>query len=70
MGRKITIVDLVHSAKAYIQSVVDRVEVDEDIVRTYGSKSTLERVIAGRAAHPAGVRNFARKWGARRDSNS
>ena len=33
--------------KAYIQSVVDCVEVDDDIVRIYGSKSTLEQVIAG-----------------------
>ena len=33
--------------KAYIQSIVDRVEVDDDLVRIIGDKSTLEQAIAG-----------------------
>ena len=55
--------------KAYIQSVVDRVEVDDEVIRIYGSKATLEQVIAGKAARGVGVRNFARKWRAQRESN-
>ncbi|WP_192643174.1 recombinase family protein [Bosea sp. OAE506] len=55
--------------KAYIQSVVDRVEVDDDIVRIIGDKATLEQAIAGSATRNLGVRSFERKWRARHDSN-
>lgn len=55
--------------KAYIQSVVDRIEVDDDLVRIIGDKSTLEQAIAGNAARNLGVRSFERKWRARHDSN-
>ena len=55
--------------KAYIQSVVDRIEVDDDLVRIIGDKSTLEQAIAGNAARNLGVRSFERKWRARKDSN-
>lgn len=48
--------------KAYIQSVVDRVEVDDDLVRIIGDKTTLEQAIAGNAARNLGVRSFERKW--------
>ncbi|MCP4565388.1 MAG: hypothetical protein GY873_17215 [Bosea sp.] len=56
--------------KAYIQSVVDRVEVDDDLIRIIGDKATLEQAIAGTAARNLGVRSFERKWRARKDSNS
>ena len=55
--------------KAYIRSVVDRVEVDDDLVRIIGDKTTLEQAIAGNAARNLGVRSFERKWRARKDSN-
>ena len=55
--------------KAYIQSVVDRIEVDDRVIRILGSKATLEQASAGRAVGSAGVRSFERKWRARRDSN-
>jgi hypothetical protein len=56
--------------KAYIQSVVDRIEVDDSVIRILGNKATLEQAIAGRAVGSAGVRSFERKWRAQRDSNS
>ncbi len=55
--------------KAYIQSVVDRIEVDDNVVRIIGDKATLEHAVAGRAIGSAGVRSFERKWRARKDSN-
>src|SRR5262245_51727300 len=56
--------------KAYIQSVVDRIEVDDHAIRIIGDKATLEQVVAGSAKNGLGVRSFVRKWRARRDSNS
>jgi len=56
--------------KAYIQSVVDRIEVDDSVIRILGSKATLEHAVAGRTVGSAGVRSFERKWRAQRDSNS
>ena len=55
--------------KAYIQSVVDRIEVDDGVIRILGSKATLEQAIAGRAATSVGVRSFERKWRPGRESN-
>jgi site-specific DNA recombinase len=56
--------------KAYIQSVVDRIEVDDHAIRIIGDKATLEQAIAGSSGSGIGVRSFVRKWRARRDSNS
>ena len=55
--------------KAYIQAVVDRVEVDDHAIRIIGDKATLEQVVAGQASTAAGVRSFVRKWRTRHDSN-
>jgi site-specific DNA recombinase len=56
--------------KAYLQSVIAYVEVDDDCVRIMGEKATLAAVIAGQETQSNKVRGFARKWRARRDSNS
>lgn len=56
--------------KAYIKSVVDRIEVDDHAIRIIGEQATLEQVIAGDQNAGPNVRSFARKWRARRDSNS
>ena len=56
--------------KAYILSVVDRIEVDDGVVRIIGDKATLEQAIAGKAVAAGGVRRCVPKWRARRDSNS
>jgi site-specific DNA recombinase len=55
--------------KAYINSVVDRIEVDDHAIRIIGDKASLEQIIAG-SAKGAVVRSHVRKWRARRDSNS
>ena len=52
--------------RTYLRSIVDHIEVADDTVRIVGDKAALEQVIAGKSA----VRSFARKWRARRDSNS
>ncbi|MBR2120131.1 MAG: recombinase family protein [Afipia sp.] len=56
--------------KAYIKSVVDRVEVDDHAIRIVGDRATLEQAMAGDQNANPNVRSFVRKWRARRDSNS
>ena len=57
--------------RAYIRSVIDQVEVDDDEIRIWGRKGVLERLVAASGGgSPAGVPSFVRKWRARRDSNS
>jgi site-specific DNA recombinase len=55
--------------KAYIRSVVERVEVDDRAIRIVGDRATLEQAIAGGQNANPGVRSFVRKWRARNDSN-
>jgi site-specific DNA recombinase len=56
--------------RAYIRSVVDQVEVDDEKIRIFGKRNVLERLVMGGGAAPVGVPSFVRKWRARRDSNS
>ncbi len=56
--------------KAFLQSVISQIEVDDHKVRIIGDKATLAAVIAGRQSGQGQVRGFVRKWRARRDSNS
>ena len=55
--------------KAYLRSVIDRIEVDDDVVRIVGDKTTLEQAIDGKSSAASGVRSFARKWYAQGESN-
>ena len=48
--------------KAYIQSVIDRVEVDDNVIRIVGDKATLEQALAGRSIASVGVRRCGPKW--------
>jgi hypothetical protein len=48
--------------KAYIQSVVDRIEVDNHLIRIIGDKSTLEYAVSGAVSTSAGVRRSVPKW--------
>ena len=48
--------------KAYIRSMADRIEVDDNIIRIVGSKSTLAQSIAGREMAHSGVRTCEAKW--------
>jgi site-specific DNA recombinase len=53
--------------RAYIRSVIDQVEVDDDEIRIWGRKSVLERLVAASGGGPVGVPSFVRKWRARQD---
>jgi site-specific DNA recombinase len=58
--------------KAWLQSIVDRIEVDADTVRIVGDKANLEQVIAAAntgALQEPGVRSSVRKWRDLRESN-
>ena len=56
--------------KAYLQSLIDVVEVDDHQIRIRGSKDVLERaILAGKAAGESGSQ-MSTRWRARRDSNS
>jgi DNA invertase Pin-like site-specific DNA recombinase len=55
--------------RAYIRSVIDQVEVDDTEIRIIGRKTTLERLVMGGGAAPAGVPSFVRNWYAGGDSN-
>src|SRR5262249_33363931 len=56
--------------KAYLQSLIDVVEVDDHLIRIKGNKDVLERaVMAGHALGEPGSQ-MSTKWRARRDSNS
>ncbi len=48
--------------KAYLRSVISRIEVDDKTVRIIGEKASLVDVIAGRQTHAGNVRGFVRKW--------
>ncbi|TXN00562.1 hypothetical protein FV242_21455, partial [Methylobacterium sp. WL64] len=56
--------------KAWLQAIVDRIEVDDSVIRIVGDRSSLEQAVAMNqtGAMPV-VRSFGRKWRARKDSN-
>jgi site-specific DNA recombinase len=56
--------------KAFLQSIISQIEVDDNKVRIVGEKASLAAVIAGRQTGQDQVRGFVRKWRARRDSNA
>jgi hypothetical protein len=55
--------------KAYIRSVVDRIEIGDGLIRIVGDVATLSRAVAGKQTGLSGVRGFERKWRPQRDSN-
>ncbi len=59
----------VQARKAYLRTVIDRIEVDDHAVRIIGDKASLAAVIAGQANGAKHVRGFVRKWRTRHDSN-
>jgi site-specific DNA recombinase len=55
--------------KAWLSSLIDRIEVDSHTIRLFGKKDVLEQcVMAGPTANP-GVRTFVPDWRTRQDSN-
>lgn len=55
--------------KAYLGSIIDRVEVDDGKIRIVGRKDVLEQVVLANGGPVQGVRSFVRKWRTRQDSN-
>jgi site-specific DNA recombinase len=55
--------------KAYLRSVISRIEVDDQKVRIIGEKAALADVIAGRPTQAGNVRGFVREWRALGESN-
>lgn len=55
--------------KAYIRSVVDRIEIGDDTIRIIGDKTKLEKAVTGRSGVSPGVRSFAPEWRGLRESN-
>ena len=56
--------------KAYLQSLIDVIEVDAAQIGIKGCKGVLERAVLAGGASPAGGSQMRNKWRARRDSNS
>jgi site-specific DNA recombinase len=53
--------------KAYIKSVVDRIEVGDHSIRIIGDQATLQQVIAWGQTSGPNVRSFERKWRTRHE---
>lgn len=55
--------------KGYLRAVLDRVEVDDGVVRLFGNTHILAQAIKDGPANVQGVRRYVPKWRARHDSN-
>jgi site-specific DNA recombinase len=55
--------------KAYIGSIVDRVEVDDTQVRIMGRKEILEQAVRSSGTIPPVVHTFVPNWRPRQDLN-
>ena len=55
--------------KAYLQSLIDVIEVDDAQIRIKGSKDVLERAVLAGGAGPVGGSQMSTRWRAGRDSN-
>ena len=55
--------------KAYLQALIDSIEVHDDVVRIRGSKDVLEKAIFA-SQNGASCSQMSTNWRARRDSNS
>jgi len=54
--------------KAYLQSLIDIIEVDDHRIRIKGSKDVLERAVLGAQSEASGSQ-MSTRWRARQDSN-
>ena len=55
--------------KAYLGAIIDRVEVDQAVIRIMGRKDVLEQAVLGNGGAVPGVRSFVRRWRSLRESN-
>ncbi len=55
--------------KAYLGAILDRIEVDDRVIRIIGQKDVLEQAVTRENFFVPGVRSFVRSWRRERDSN-
>ncbi len=55
--------------KAWLRSIIERIEVDDGGIRIIGDKSTLEQAVDGKLEASGGVRRSVPRWHAQRESN-
>ncbi len=55
--------------KAYLRSLIDVIEVDDNLIRIKGSKDVLERAVLAGGVGSVGGSQMSTKWRAGRDSN-
>ena len=55
--------------KAYLGSLLDRIEVDDGEVRIVGRKEVLEQAVLASRQDQTGVHSFVPKWRPRQDLN-
>src|ERR1700680_998266 len=48
--------------KAYLGAILDRIEVDDEVIRLIGRKDVLELAVLADGGPVPGVRSFVRKW--------
>ncbi len=68
MGERLTKGEIAFR-KAYLGAVIDRIEVDDHLVRIVGRKDVLERAVLANGGPAPGVRSFVRRWRTQEDSN-
>jgi hypothetical protein len=56
--------------KAYLQSVIAQIEVDDTKIRVFSDRAPLAAAATDQNTRTTKVRGFVRNWRARRDSNS
>jgi hypothetical protein len=56
--------------KAYLQSLIDVIEVDDDQIRIKGNKDLLEKAVLASQNDQRWCSQTSTRWRARRDSNS
>lgn len=54
---------------AYMQSLINVIEVDDSLIRIKGSKDLLEKVVLASQNGPSGCSQMSTRWRAGRDSN-
>jgi hypothetical protein len=55
--------------KTYLSTLIERVEVGDDVIRIFGQKTMLEQHVATGGGASPGVRGFVRRWRPVGDSN-
>ena len=55
--------------RAYLRSIIEGIEVDDNVIRIHGSRTSLEQAVIAKEQIGNGVRGFIRKWRSLGESN-